>query len=107
MRKINKPVRRILPACGLVIIFSTYVGCQSETMPEGTRAEPDLQAEIEREILAEAAAEKATSAPGTDIDLNGALEAEILAEEGELDLNAQLEAEALSELKQENTSSKP
>ena len=108
MQKIEKHLCRILSACGLVI-FSICAGCQSETVPLSRPPidNPDLQADIEREILAELAAEKGVATSSADIDLNGELEAEILAEAGEVDLNAQLEAEALSELKQENTSSKP
>ncbi|MFT5122164.1 MAG: hypothetical protein ACI9TH_000877 [Kiritimatiellia bacterium] len=128
---IEKPMSHLLFAGGLLLLGA---GCETTTPPVEPSAytmpipaapktvtpvvlpEPDLQAvieaealaeldaeatafnaQVEAEVLAEVKAEKLATATIPEVDLNKELEEEILAETTDIDLNAELEAEVLAE----------
>lgn len=64
MKKIKKPLRRILSVCGLVIFTICAGGCVTTAEKEAVAdADLDLNAELETEALKELEQEKSSAKP--------------------------------------------
>jgi hypothetical protein len=64
MQKINKPLRRILSTCGLVVFTMCAGGCITTPASGGAAdGDLDLNAELEAEALKELEQEKSSAKP--------------------------------------------